>query len=47
VPIGLIGELLGHKSAQTTKVYARLMEGPAVSATGEIADKIENMLKPS
>ena len=47
VPIGMIGELLGHKSSQTTKVYARLMEGPAVSASGEIADRIEGMLKAS
>lgn len=35
--IGLIGELLGHKTTQTTKVYARLMDGAAkdlVAATG-------------
>ncbi len=36
--LSLIGEVLGHKTAQTTKVYARLMEGPAgelVARTGE------------
>jgi len=35
--LSLIGEVLGHRTAQTTKVYARLMDGAArdlVAATG-------------
>ena len=42
-----IGELLGHKSAQTTKIYAKLMEEPAVAASAMIATRIEELLKPT
>jgi len=44
VPIGAVGELLGHKSADTTKIYAKLLEGRAAEATAIIADKIEGLL---
>ena len=35
-----IGELLGHRSAQTTKRYSHLMDDAAVIAVGSIADRI-------
>jgi integrase len=41
--ISLIGEVLGHKTVQTTKVYARLMDGAArdlVAATGNSMAKM-------
>lgn len=47
VPIGTIGELLGHASVQTTKIYAKLMEGPAHTAAADIAGRMEKMLKPA
>lgn len=39
-----VGELLGHKSAQTTKVYAKLMEEGAHLAAAGVAARIEAML---
>ena len=43
-----IGELLGHKSAQTTKRYAHLVEEAAVSASTMAADRIMlSMKKPT
>ncbi len=44
VPIGMVGELLGHKSTQTTKIYAKLMEDPALAAAGSIATRLEELL---
>lgn len=44
VSAGIVGELFGHKSAQTTKVYAKLMEAPAHQAAASIASKMEQML---
>lgn len=44
VPIGVVGELLGHRSAQTTKVYAKLMEGGAHEAAAGIAGRMEALL---
>jgi integrase len=44
VPIGVVGELLGHKSAQTTKVYAKLMEGGAHAAAASVAGRMEHLL---
>lgn len=41
---GQMGELLGHKSAQTTKIYALLMEEAAHEAAAGCAGHIENML---
>jgi site-specific recombinase XerD len=46
VPIGAVGELLGHASAQTTKIYAKLMEDPALRAAESIASRMETLLKP-
>jgi integrase len=45
VPIGQVGELLGHKSSQTTKIYAKLMEDQAHMAAAVTATQIEGMLK--
>lgn len=42
--IGTIAELLNHKSTQTTKIYAKLMDETKVKAALRIADKIETML---
>lgn len=39
-----IGELLGHASTQTTKIYAKLMEDAGLKAAGSIADKMAEML---
>lgn len=44
VASGIIGELLGQKSAQTTKIYARLMDSAAKDAAGITAGRIENMI---
>ena len=44
--VGLIGELLGHRSAQTTKIYLGLLEDPALRATSATAGALEGMLKP-
>lgn len=45
--IGVVAELLGHKSTQTTKVYAKLMEDPALQAAASVAGHMEKLLKPS
>jgi len=46
--LGIVGDLLGHKSTQTTKKhYAMLMEEPAVQAAGRISATIEQMLRGS
>jgi len=44
VPISMIGELLGHRSTQTTKIYAKLMDDPAVQAASQIAESMERLL---
>jgi integrase len=44
VPIGQVGELLGHASTATTKIYAKLMEDPAHKASADTAGKLEEML---
>lgn len=41
----IIGELLGHASTQTTKIYARLLDAPARAAVTTTANAIEAMLK--
>jgi len=38
--LSLIGELLNHKSAQTTKIYAKLMDEERVEAANDIAERI-------
>jgi integrase len=45
VSSSMIGELLGHKSAQTTKIYAKLMEDPGLKAAAAVATLIEHSLK--
>jgi len=40
-----IGELLGHKSAQTTKRYAHLVKDAGVAAATKAADKIASQMK--
>ena len=47
VPIGHVGELLGHRSSQTTKIYALLMEDQAHSAAAVTATKIQDILRGS
>lgn len=42
-----IGELLGHKSTQTTKRYAHLVEDAATAAATAAADKIMTHIKKS
>lgn len=44
VNIGTIGELLNHHSSDTTKVYAKLMNGPAAAAVSTIAGRLEEMM---
>lgn len=39
-----ISELLNHKSTQTTKIYAKLMDGAKIEAAGTIADRLEGLL---
>lgn len=43
--LGLIGELLGHKSAQTTKRYAHLIEDAGSLAVEMTAEKMLDMMK--
>ena len=45
VSIGQIGELLGHASTQTTRVYAKLLEDSAHAAAASIAGGMEALLK--
>lgn len=44
VALGVVGELLGHKSAQTTKVYAKLIEDTAHQTAAVVAGHIEAMI---
>lgn len=41
---GQLGELLGHKSVQTTKIYAKLVEDAAHAAAAGIAGRMEQLL---
>jgi integrase len=43
-PIGVVGELLGHKSAATTKIYALLLEDHAHAAAAGVAGRIEQLI---
>lgn len=45
--LGQIGELLGHKSTQTTAGYAYLQPAPAEAAVKTIADRLEEMMSPT
>lgn len=44
VPLGQVGELLGHRSAQTTKGYAYLMDDAAKVAAAKAATTMAGML---
>lgn len=44
VNIGTIGELLNHKSTQTTKAYAKLVSGARIEAAVSIANKIDQII---
>jgi integrase len=46
VTAGAVGELLGHKSAQTTKIYAKLFEDEGKQITADIADRILAYVNP-
>lgn len=45
--ISLIGTVLGHKTAQTTKVYARLMDDAAHGLAGATGDSMQKLLGAS
>lgn len=45
VSADMVGDLLGHASVQTTKVYAKLLEDPAHRAAAGTADLMEALLK--
>lgn len=42
--IGLVGEALGHKTVQTTKVYARLMNEAATDLVANTSDRMAGLL---
>jgi integrase len=42
----IIGEVLNQKSAQTTMIYAKLMDDAKVEVTSNIADRMEKLLQP-
>ncbi|MDP3939795.1 MAG: site-specific integrase [Deltaproteobacteria bacterium] len=42
--ISLIGEMLGHKTAQTTKVYARLMSQAAQGVAADTGQRMQGLL---
>lgn len=44
--IGVIGEVLGHADAQTTKIYARLMDDAAERAVIQTASAIDRLMAP-
>lgn len=44
IPIGVVGELLGHASTQTTKIYAKLIEDSAHAAAATVAGRMEKLL---
>ncbi len=44
VQISTIGELLNHKNAATTKIYAKLDDSARIKAVGQISEKIASLL---
>lgn len=44
IEVGMISELLNHKSAQTTKVYAKLIQTEKLNASLKIAQMIEALI---
>jgi len=47
IEVGMIGELLNHKSAQTTKVYAKLIENEKLNVSFRIAQMIQALASTS
>jgi integrase len=45
VDIGTIGELLNHRSTETTKIYAKVMEGHKFNAANKIANAMAELMK--
>lgn len=45
--IDTIGEILNHRSTQTTKIYAKLMDGKKLEAVKSISETISAMGKPA
>ncbi len=43
--IGVIGELLNHKTIQTTTVYAKLIQDKRIDAVKNISEKLAQMMK--
>lgn len=44
MPIGIVGELLGHADPKTTKIYAKLLEDGAHDAAAGVAAQMERLL---
>jgi integrase len=44
ISLNTIGELLNHKSTQTTSIYAKLFDGIKVDAANKVAGEIESIL---
>jgi integrase len=42
--MSLIGEVLGHRTVQTTKIYARLMDEPAAALVAATGDRMATLL---
>lgn len=45
VDMWTVGELLNHRSTETTKIYAKMMDTRRLEAVTRIADKIESFSK--
>jgi integrase len=43
-PLSIIGDVLGHRSVQTTKIYAKLRNDTAREAVEDIADEIDEII---
>lgn len=46
VSMGVLGEILGQKSEQTTKIYAKLIDETAKKTVSSIANRIEELITP-
>lgn len=47
IEMGLIGELLSHKSYETTKTYGKLLPTARIKAATQIGERLEFLLNPS
>lgn len=45
ITLGTIGELLNHRSTQTTKIYAKLMVDQRIDAVAQISAKLQQILE--